>query len=465
MSSFKIIDYFRLKDIVNQRVVFDLPLDYYGTSSSSIRVHVTITSKYDKELHNDEDGFRKILLPEKPKLIAYLQGGPGFPCPIPTSNSGKTKVLLDKGYQIIYLDQRGTGFSTPIEAKTFENLVTKEFGNYDVASQLKYILHFRADSIINDLESIRKELLGATTKWSIIGQSYGGFCCFTYLSMFPDSIKEVIITGGVPPVGFEADNVYQATYQRTIERNLHYYDKFPRDKVKVVQICQFLEKNKVELPNGGVLSVERFQQLGLRFGGTGGTNNLHLIVDKFVYDLELFGYPTYEVLTNIQNSLGFDTNVIYALFQEAIYCDGKSKSDWAADRLRYAPENKSKFVVNNEEVFFTGEMVYKSMFDDYAELQPFKQLAFALHDLHSWSQLYNTKVLQSITWDKVPIVAATYYDDQYVDFELTKKVKENVIPRGNLRQFITNQYFHNGLGQDPDTILNTLFDLLEREID
>ena len=141
----------------------------------------------------------------------------------------------------------------------------KEYGNFEVDSQLKFILNFRADSIIRDLEQIRKDLIGNHHKWSIMGQSYGGFCCFTYLSLFPESISEVIITGGVPPVQFKADDVYKATYQRTIERNLHYYDKYPRDQSKVVRICEYLNANKVVLPNGGTLSVERFQQLGLRF--------------------------------------------------------------------------------------------------------------------------------------------------------------------------------------------------------
>ena len=107
---------------------------------------------------------------------------------------------MEKGYQIVYLDQRGTGLSTPLEVKTFKNLVLKEYGNFEVDSQLKFILNFRADSIIRDLEQIRKDLIGNHHKWSIMGQSYGGFCCFTYLSLFPESISEVIITGGVPPV-------------------------------------------------------------------------------------------------------------------------------------------------------------------------------------------------------------------------------------------------------------------------
>ena len=53
-----------------------------------------------------------------------------------------------------------------------------------------------------------------------------------------------------------------------------------------------------------LLSVERFQQLGLRFGGTGGTDGIHLIVSKFDYDLDLFGYPTYDLLNTIQQFWG-----------------------------------------------------------------------------------------------------------------------------------------------------------------
>ena len=60
MATSKIIDYFRLKDIVNQRIVYDLPLNYTDSqSSSTIKVAITITSKYDKNLHNDKEGFEK----------------------------------------------------------------------------------------------------------------------------------------------------------------------------------------------------------------------------------------------------------------------------------------------------------------------------------------------------------------------------------------------------------------------
>jgi dienelactone hydrolase len=48
----------------------------------------------------------------------------------------------------------------------------------------------RADSIVADAEVVRKALVprNATTqdgKWSILGQSFGGFCALTYLSHAP----------------------------------------------------------------------------------------------------------------------------------------------------------------------------------------------------------------------------------------------------------------------------------------
>lgn len=62
-----------------------------------------------------------------------------------------TNTVLDKGYQMLYLDQRGTGLSNPITALTLA-----EQG--DVHRQAEYLKLFRADSIVKDCEAIRKTL-------------------------------------------------------------------------------------------------------------------------------------------------------------------------------------------------------------------------------------------------------------------------------------------------------------------
>ena len=45
-----------------------------------------------------------------------------------------------------------------------------------------------ADAIVADAELIRKQVTGGSP-WSVLGQSYGGFCTVSYLSMAPDGIR------------------------------------------------------------------------------------------------------------------------------------------------------------------------------------------------------------------------------------------------------------------------------------
>jgi alpha-beta hydrolase superfamily lysophospholipase len=58
----------------------------------------------------------------------------------PPSNSGMLKVLMDKGYQVLQLDQRGTGLSTPVSSVTL-------LDRGDVEQQAAYLRLFRADNI------------------------------------------------------------------------------------------------------------------------------------------------------------------------------------------------------------------------------------------------------------------------------------------------------------------------------
>ncbi|ODV80141.1 alpha/beta-hydrolase [Suhomyces tanzawaensis NRRL Y-17324] len=473
---YEVFDFLKFKDIVVHRLKFTVPLDYESPQGTKISIAASVVQKFSATLHADKKlNHSTLCIPDDAKLICYIQGGPGFPCAVPTSNSGYTKVLLDKGYSVVYLDQRGTGFSTPLEVGTINKYVApkeNETENELAARQLEFVLHFRADSIVEDLEHIRKDLLGEA-KWSLIGQSYGGFTSFTYLSKYAEFVKEVFITGGVPPIGYTSDQVYEVTYDRTRERNEHYYAKYPEDSKKVREILTYLDNHNTRLPNGGNLSVERFQQLGINFGHFGGTDSIHQIVLKFSYELKLLGGPSYHTLKSIQDMSSFDTNIIYAFFLEAIYCDGNDSktllTNWSADRLRYAPGNE-KFVfkkdAEDDQVYFFGEMIYKSIYDDFTELRPFKALGQLLHSNQKWSKLYDPEVLSKITWEKVPIVAATYVYDQYVDFDVTRQVKKNIFKNnGNLRQFITSEFFHDGVRADPEKVIGKLHDLLDGEAD
>lgn len=466
MRTYEIIDSYRIKNLDVKTLKFEFPLSYFNKSFPGVEIQVVanLVQKYDA---NQTD-----ILPSKPKLIAFIQGGPGFPCSPPASNLSYINEFISRGYQMVFMDQRGTGLSTPLNSRSLSKLVPKNDMSEDEHTKalLDYVLNFTGASIVEDMDFIRKELIG-NNKWSIVGQSFGGFCSFIYLSKYPGSIKESLITGGIPPVNHGPDDVYTATYQRCKERNIHYYEKYPKDVERVRVIMKYLKHNKVTLPDSGTLSVERFQQIGLNFGGKGGTDSIHTIVNTFYNDLKLFGEPGYNILNTIQGQLGFDTNILYALFQESIYCDGNNPtintSNWSAERLRYLPEH-SQFVFDEkttDPVFFTGEMVYKSMYDDYVELRPFKKLADALHSNTNWPKLYDAKVLGSLEFKDVPIVGAMYFKDLYVDFNLGHKVITETFQGKNFRPYVSSQYFHSGARDDPVGIIGTLFELLESEID
>lgn len=203
--------------------------------------------------------------------MVYLQGGPGFEC-APPQNWPATQVVLDRGYQMLFLDQRGTGLSSPVSASVLQSVGDDE-------AQAKYLRGFRADSIIRDCEAIRKCLTADLTddkkKWSVMGQSFGGFCSTTYLSMFPEALREAFIFGGLPPMVRGPDPVYERTFKKVTERNDAYYAKFPEDVQRVKEITKVLSDYDVRLPSGPLLSARRFLELGFILGFHGGVDDLH----------------------------------------------------------------------------------------------------------------------------------------------------------------------------------------------
>jgi pimeloyl-ACP methyl ester carboxylesterase len=139
------------------------------------------------------------------------------------------------------LDQRGTGRSTPVG----------QLPGRTPQQQADYLAHFRADAIVRDAEWIRKEL--GVDRWSVLGQSFGGFCVTTYLSIAPDGLREAFLTGGLPPLGRPVDDVYRATYERVLERN-RYYERYPADRERVRELRMRLDSGDVRLPGGDPLT-------------------------------------------------------------------------------------------------------------------------------------------------------------------------------------------------------------------
>ncbi|KAJ3720130.1 alpha/beta-hydrolase [Lentinula raphanica] len=429
---------------------FDLPLDYKQPSGEKIRVFARNLIPKNKAKTEKEEQ-------DLPYLV-YLQGGPGFEVGL-MGSSGFAGEIHEQGYQTLWLDPRGTGLSTPVSADTLPSRLKSD---QDIADYLKY---FRADSIVKDCEAIRQILLGdkpneEDRKWTIMGQSFGGFCAITYLSFHSEGLKEVFITGGLAPLVDDPDPNYEWTVRKVTHRNKIYYEKYPEDVRRVRDIARYLEGNAVVLPNGGNLTVRRFQQLGIDFGMSGGIDRVHQTVLRAANDLELFGKFSYKTLQNIEHSQSFDGNPIYAILHEPIYCQGKAPR-WSAQRVVDKNPQFSwahvKKLSADEPIYFTGEMIFPTMFDDYAYLRPLKGAAELLAQDSSWGPLYD---LQQLAANKVKVSAATYFEDMYVPFELSQ---ETAVKIQNTEQYITNQLFHSGIREDPKDVMKRLFQLSRRE--
>lgn len=424
---------YRIPGLVLVDHQFDVPLDYDNPDKATINI-------FARELRSPEDTAK-----DRPWLL-FLQGGPGSPSPRPTGKSGWIKRAL-QDYRVLLLDQRGTGLSTPVTYQTLANFPTPQ-------QQADYLKHFRADSIVRDAETIRRALLGEDEKWSVLGQSYGGFCITTYLSIAADGLKEAIFTGGLPPLNHHVDDVYRATYQRVIEKNDLYYARYPQDIARVRGIVDYLQSHEVELPGGGILTARRFQQLGFGFGGIGGIEHVHYLVEGAFVETPSGRELSYLFLHGVEKTQYYETNPIFAILHEAIYCEGTA-SNWSAERVR--AEYPQFEITQDQPIYLTGEMIYPWMFDDYKYLQPLKDAAEILASYEDWSPLYDLDVLKNNT---VPCVAAIYYDDMYVERGLSDETARRI---GSLRYWVTSEYEHSGLREDPDRLLGRLLDMLHGE--
>ena len=378
--------------------------------------------------------------------LVFFQGGPGMEALRPESSSGWLKRALQE-YRVFLLDQRGTGCSTPINYQTLRRFAT-------AGEQADYLKNFRADSIVRDAELIRRELLGENGRWSVLGQSYGGFCVTHYLSAAPDGLKEAIMTGGLPPINRPPDDVYRATYQRVIEKNKLYFERYPEDIDRVREIVDYLDSHEVNLPGGDNLSPRRFQQLGIHFGMSNGFEQVHYLLEKAFLRDTAGAQMSYAFLRGFENSLSFETNPIYAILHESIYCE-QAGSNWSAHRLR---QERPEFEISRDRpVCFTGEMVYPWMFDEYRYLRPLKEAAEILAKYDGWPRLYDKSVLQS---NAVPCAAAVYYNDMYVERTLSEETAKNI--RG-IKLWVTSEYEHNGLRADGEKVLGHLLSMLHNE--
>ncbi|WP_372968800.1 alpha/beta fold hydrolase [Microbacterium sp.] len=360
---------------------------------------------------------------ERP-LLTYLQGGPGGANPRPLGRDGWIDEAL-RDYRVVLVDQRGTGGSTPVDAE-----IVAERG--DAGGE--FLACFRADSIVRDLEHVRTSLYDGR-RWATLAQSFGGWITMTYLSFAPEGLTASYVCGGVPGMPPRASEVYRRTFDRVEAKTAEFYRRYPDDEAAVARIADRLAAGDVRLPDGDVLTVRRWQSLGIDFGMKPGFERLHWLVEKAFIGNDRLSPAFLQDVMALSSSAG---NPLFWTLQESIYGDEHSgPTAWAAQAER---ERRAQFDETRRPLLFTGEMAFPWMFDEVRPLRGFRTAVDQLAAKTDWPPLYDRTALQS---NEVPVAAVVYFDDMYVDAGLQLKTLKGV---GNSQYWVTNEYEHDGIG-------------------
>ncbi|THV42486.1 alpha/beta fold hydrolase [Glycomyces buryatensis] len=390
-----------------------VPLDWWGRDAGEIEVFVREIVDPDKQ--GDQ-------LP----LLTYLQGGPGGANPRPVEATGWLAEALEH-YRVVLVDQRGTGRSTPLDARMIAELGDAEAG-------ADHLAHFRADSIVRDLEHVRTTLYEGR-KWATLAQSYGGWLTLAYLSHAPEAVAASYVCGGIPGNPMNADEVYRRTFDRVADKTAEYYRRYPQDVDQVARIADRLATAPVLLPDGDALTVRRFQSLGIDLGMKPGIERMHwLVEDAFVTGDRLSEGFLATVLARTSSA----ANPLFWTLQESIYGDGANgPTAWAAQRER---DRRPEFDEDVRPLPFTGEMAFPWMFEEVRLLRGFAPAVHTLSAQREWSPILDPNRLEH---NQVPVAAAVYYDDMFVDSGLQLDTLKGL---GNSQAWVTNEFEHDGIG-------------------
>ena len=109
-----------------------------------------------------------------------------------------------------------------------------------------------------------------------------------------------------------------------------------------------------------------------------------------------------------------------------------------------------QFSPEAEDVLLTGEMIQPWLFEQDPILRPLTDVAELLAAKQDWPRVFDLDVLATNT---VPVAAAVYADDVFVDRDLSLETASSV--RG-LQTWVTPDFHHDGIADDGEAIFRRL---------
>ena len=254
---------------------------------------------------------------------------------------------------------------------------------------------------MRDAEAFREHL--GVERWSVLGQSFGGFCSLHYLSAAPDSLREVFFTGGLPPVGRPVDDIYADHLRRPCDGSTSATTGSSRATANGWHGCSTCcDAGEVLSPDGdaGQPPAGAHDRQPARHGRRRRGAPLPARARPRV--------PRRSGTTS-PAMLPFDgRNPLYAVIHESSYADGVA-TRWSSERVQ--PDD-----FRGDSQLLTGEHLFPWHFEDCADLRPYAEVAVVLAE-HEWPRLYDADVLASVD---VPCAAAIYADDPFVDRDVLR---------------------------------------------
>ena len=480
----------------------DVPLDWRGLEPATLAVGIGVRhGAFPDPIPGAPESiklfYRTLCAPEHAHdglpLLVFLQGGPGGEGPRPTSPTADGWIAeAIKHFRVVLPDQRGTGRSSRVSGQTMARLAaacgadmshgaggaaagTAMAADKDAASavrdnagteaeaatlpakgtpaataaraQADFLKRFLARSIVYDFEYLRLTAFGGRP-WTTLGQSYGGFLTLTYLSLFPEGVAASFTCGGIPHVPASAAEVYAHTFPRMAAKTGQYYARYPEDAMRVAAVADRVAAGGVTLPDGSPLTVERLQLLGSDFGMKPSFERMHWLFDH-AFEEGDGSVPTKDpaglalsdgFLMSVLERTNTATNPLYWTLQEFIYADGMTKPiGWAAEHEK---ASRAAFGASERPLLFTGEACFPWMFTQMPELKPFEAAVSLLMEDDQFDRIYDQVRLAA---NEVPLQAAVYFDDMYVDSGLQLDTLSRV---GASHAWVTNEFEHDGLHGD-----------------
>ncbi|MBM6906692.1 alpha/beta fold hydrolase [Collinsella tanakaei] len=433
----------------------DVPLDWRGLEPALLAMGMTMrVGAFPAEIPGAPESiklfYRVVCAPEHVNddlpLLVFFQGGPGGACPRPLSPTSDGWIAeAVKHYRVVLPDQRGTGRSSRVSGQTMAELARRAqaSGADPARTQADFLKRFLAPSIVRDFEYLRLTQFGGKL-WTTLGQSYGGFITLAYLSSYPTGITASFTCGGIPHVPASAAEVYEHTFPRMAAKTRQYYERYPDDVERVAAVADIVAAGDVALPDGSPLTVERLQLLGSDFGMKPSFERMHWLFDTAFEqgDGTVGSEPVLSdgFLMGVLDRTTTRANPLYWTLQELIYADGTcAPIRWAAAAEK---GKRAEFDADARPLMFTGEACFPWMFEDMPELKPFADAVGLLMEDIEFDPVYNPVRLAQ---NEVPLHAAVYFDDMYVDSGLQLDTLSRV---GNAHPWVTNEFEHDGLHGD-----------------